>query len=73
MSCVVGILGEPWLKQLRPKTNENLYANFQTYETNVGSPSLFGLNYERLLSIKQKHDPNNFFHRNANIAKSRQL
>jgi hypothetical protein len=64
--------GERWLQQLRPKSNESLYANFQTYQTDVGSPSLFGLNHERLLSLKQKHDPDNFFRRNANIAKSRQ-
>jgi hypothetical protein len=31
------------------------------------------LNYERLLTLKQKHDRDNFFRRNANIAKSRQL
>jgi FAD/FMN-containing dehydrogenase len=65
--------GQKWLKLLRPKSNESLYANFQTYETEVGSPSLFGQNHERLLALKQKHDPNNFFRRNANIAKSPSL
>jgi FAD/FMN-containing dehydrogenase len=63
--------GERWLQALRPKTNESLYANFQTYETKAGSPSLFGPNHERLLKLKQKHDPANFFRRNANVAKSK--
>jgi FAD binding domain/Berberine and berberine like len=64
--------GDQWLQQLRPKTNESLYANFQTYQTDVGSPSLFGPNHARLLGLKQKHDPDNFFRRNANIAKGKQ-
>jgi hypothetical protein len=62
--------GENWLSLLRPKSNEQLYANYQTYETKAGSPSLFGPNYDRLLALKKKHDPENFFRRNANIAPS---
>lgn len=60
--------GEEWLRQLRPKSNESLYANYQTYETKTGSPSVFGVNHARLLALKEKYDPTNFFHRNANIA-----
>lgn len=60
--------GERWLQQLRPVSNESQYANFQTYHTTVGSPSLFGVNHGRLMTLKQKHDPGNFFRRNANIA-----
>lgn len=63
--------GEEWLRLLRPKTNEQLYANYQTYETASGSPSLFGTNHARLLTIKARHDPDNFFRRNANIAPGR--
>lgn len=63
--------GEEWLRLLRPKTDERLYANYQTYETAAGSPSLFGTNYDRLLALKAKHDPTNFFRRNANIAAGR--
>jgi hypothetical protein len=63
--------GEEWLRLLRPKADERLYANYQTYETSAGSRSLFGENHERLLALKTKHDPANFFRRNANIAPSR--
>jgi len=63
--------GEEWLRQLRPKSDERIYANYQTYETKAGSPSLFGANYDRLLALKRKHDPDNFFRRNANIAQAR--
>jgi FAD/FMN-containing dehydrogenase len=60
--------GEEWLRLLRPQTDERLYANYQTYTTKEGSPSLFGQNHARLLALKKKYDPQNFFRRNANIA-----
>lgn len=63
--------GEEWLRQLRPATNEQLYANYQTYETAAGSSSIFGVNHPRLLALKTKHDPDNVFRRNANIASVR--
>lgn len=63
--------GEEWLRQLRPATNEQLYANYQTYETAAGSPSLFGVNHARLLELKHRHDPENVFRRNANVAPTR--
>ena len=63
--------GEEWLRLLRPTSDEKLYANYQTHETAAGSPSIFQGNHERLLALKKKHDPENFFRRNANIAPSR--
>ena len=63
--------GEDWLRLLRRQSNERLYANYQTYETKEGARSLFGANHERLLALKNKYDPTNFFHRNANIATPR--
>ena len=59
--------GDNWLKLLRPKSNERIYANYQSYETKAGSASIFGDNHARLLALKQKFDPTNFFRRNANI------
>jgi hypothetical protein len=35
--------GDEWLRLLRPQADERLYANYQTYETKAGSPSLFSL------------------------------
>lgn len=62
---------DDWLRSLRPTTDERIYANYQTYETSAGSPSIFGVNHRRLLEIKRKHDPANFFRRNANIGPAR--
>jgi FAD/FMN-containing dehydrogenase len=60
---------DEWLRLLRPQTDERLYANYQTYATKEGSPSLFGPeNHARLLALKKKYDPENFFRRNANIS-----
>ena len=59
--------GEQWLRSLRPTGGERLYANYQTYATDAGAQSLFAENFMRLSELKQKHDPDNFFRRNANI------
>lgn len=59
--------GDEWLRLLRPQTDERLYANYQTYATKEGASSLFGPNHARLLALKKKYDPENFFRRNANI------
>jgi FAD/FMN-containing dehydrogenase len=62
---------EQWRERLRPRQNERIYANYQTYETKQGSPSVFAENHARLLTLKQRYDPENVFHRNANIAPAR--
>lgn len=59
--------GDDWLRLLRPQSDERVYANYQTYETKAGSPSVFGPNHSRLLALKKKYDPTNFFRRNSNI------
>lgn len=59
--------GDEWLRRLRPQSDEQIYANYQTYETKAGSPSVFGSNHPRLLALKNKYDPTNFFRRNSNI------
>jgi FAD/FMN-containing dehydrogenase len=62
---------DEWLRGLRPQSSERLYANYQTYNTDDGAAALFGPNHARLLALKKKYDPTNFFHRNANIALAR--
>lgn len=59
--------GDEWLRLLRPKSDERVYANYQTYETKAGAASVFGPNHGRLLALKNKYDPTNFFRRNSNI------
>jgi FAD/FMN-containing dehydrogenase len=55
------------LRLLRPAANEQIYANFQTYETRSGAAAVYGPNFSRLAGIKQKYDRANFFRRNSNI------
>lgn len=59
--------GDEWLRMLRPASNERIYANYQTYDTRTGSQAIFTSNHARLQVLKNKYDPTNFFHRNANI------
>lgn len=55
------------MQLLRPASQEKIYANFQTYYTQNGAAAVYGVNHSRLLRLKQKHDPQNLFHRNSNI------
>src|SRR5881628_3676920 len=56
------------LRLLRPRGDERIYANFQTYEARSGAAAVYGVNFSRLAGIKYKYDPQNFFRRNSNIA-----
>jgi FAD/FMN-containing dehydrogenase len=58
---------EESLRLLRAVKDERIYANFQTYEAPRGAVAVYGENYARLATIKQKYDPQNFFRRNSNI------
>lgn len=55
------------IRLLRPTMNERVYANFQTYQAKSGAAAVYGTNHARLLQIKNKYDPDNFFRRNSNI------
>jgi FAD/FMN-containing dehydrogenase len=44
-----------------------IYANFMSTTGPQVAKSVFGSNYKRLVSIKKKYDPENFFHLNQNI------
>ena len=55
---------------LHPYSSGGAYLNFMMSEGEDGQErvkSSYGVNYERLTSIKKKYDPNNFFRVNQNI------
>jgi hypothetical protein len=56
---------------LEPYSNGRIYANLigadqMTEDTQLRA--VFGVNYERLVALKRKYDPTNFFRMNQNIA-----
>ena len=63
-----------WTRELaevmRPFTTGSDYVNQIGLETDEGSERIkaaYGLNYERLVALKNKYDPTNFFRHNQNI------
>jgi hypothetical protein len=55
------------LRLLRPSADEQIYANFQTYEASSRGGAVYGANFSRLADIKYKYDRENFFRRNSNV------
>jgi hypothetical protein len=58
---------EESLRLMRPASNERIYANFQTYQTDNGAAAVYGTNFPRLARLKHQYDPMNFFRRNSNV------
>ncbi|WP_169746967.1 FAD-binding oxidoreductase [Edaphobacter aggregans] len=54
-------------KLLRPASGERIYANYQSYTGKGTAEAVFGSNYSRLVALKNKYDPTNFFRRNSNV------
>lgn len=52
---------------LRPSSGERIYANYQSYAGKGTPEAVFGNNYSRLVALKNKYDPTNFFRRNSNV------
>ena len=52
---------------LRPSAGEQMYANYQSYAGEGSAKAVFGLNHSRLVALKNKYDPTNFFRRNSNV------
>lgn len=48
-------------------SNGGAYVNFMMEEGQDRIKASYGSNYDRLVKIKEKYDPNNFFHVNQNI------
>ncbi|MFH5831217.1 FAD-binding oxidoreductase [Halalkalibaculum sp. DA384] len=51
----------------KPYAAGGAYVNFMTEDENNAVASAYGANYERLVVLKQKFDPENLFHMNQNI------
>ena len=51
----------------KPFASGGAYVNFMTDDESDRIPSAYGANYDRLVSLKQKYDPENLFHMNQNI------
>ena len=52
---------------LRPSSGERIYANYQSYAGKGTAEAVFGSNHPRLVALKNKYDPTNFFRRNSNV------
>lgn len=60
-----------WARQFfdtaAPFSSGGAYVNFMTEEESNRVTAAYGSNYNRLVKIKTKYDPNNIFHMNQNI------
>ncbi len=51
----------------KPFASSGAYVNFMTEEEGDRVSAAYGANYERLVQLKRKYDPENLFHLNQNI------
>ena len=60
-----------WARQswqaLQPYVSQRAYVNFLPDEGTARVREAYGPNYERLVALKTKYDPDNVFHLNQNI------
>lgn len=56
-----------FFKATQPYASSGAYTNFMTGDEAGRVTSAYGSNYGRLVAIKRKYDPHNFFHHNQNI------
>jgi hypothetical protein len=54
-------------RAIKPFAEEGVYVNFLADEGEARIRASYGPNYERLVQIKNRYDPENFFHVNQNI------
>jgi FAD/FMN-containing dehydrogenase len=63
-----------WSRELfdatAPYATGEAYVNFMTDEEGGRVQSAYGSSYERLVALKDKYDPDNFFRMNQNIRPS---
>ncbi len=61
---------EYW-KAMSPFVVSGSYVNYVSDEGDTFARAAYGPNYERLVALKNKYDPANFFHMNHNIQPTR--
>lgn len=61
---------EYW-KAMNPFVVSGSYVNYVSDEGDTFARAAYGPNYERLVALKNKYDPTNFFHMNHNIKPTR--
>jgi FAD/FMN-containing dehydrogenase len=66
---IVGWVRESWQK-MQPFVEEAVYSNDLGDEGTERVKATYGINYERLLALKNKYDPGNLFRLNQNIEPS---
>ena len=59
-----------FFKAAAPFASAGAYVNFMTAEESDRIAAAYGPNYDRLLKVKQRYDPENIFHLNQNICSS---
>ncbi len=65
-----------WVDQswdaMQPYSHQGTYVNFISVPGEDAVKATYGANYRRLVSLKSRYDPDNFFHLNRNIKPSRE-
>lgn len=56
-----------FFKATKPFASAGVYVNFMTAEEGERVSDAYSVNYQRLVEIKRKYDPQNIFHLNQNI------
>ena len=54
-------------ESLRPHLSERRYTNFLSADDTGSVRQAYGENYERLVAVKRRYDPDNVFHLNHNL------
>lgn len=55
---------------MKPYSSQGAYINYLSTDEPAAVKASYGANYARLVQLKRKYDPTNFFHRNRNIPPS---
>ena len=57
-------------EELAPHMAERSYTNYLPADDHDRVRQAYGVNYDRLVELKRRYDPNNLFHLNQNIGSS---